>query len=179
MKLFTKYDIPFVGLKNGNHQFSYNVDAIFFEKHEDSPIKQGDFEINLHFEKGNFFLLNFEIRGTFQTECDRCLEVFDCPVRSDYTLIVKYNDDLIPGEIPSDEDDDIVYISRNETHLNIAKYLYEFIVLSIPIRKVHPDDAEDNPTCEIDWEVADDYDKEDDVEAIDPRWEALKNIKNK
>ncbi len=178
MRAFNKYEIPFVGLKRGNHLFTYTVNNEFFEQFERSPIvTPAQFEVNLDFEKGNFFMLHFNISGTIQTACDRCAEQFDLPIESEQLLIVKFDDDLIPGEEPTDEDDDVVYISRNDTHFNIANHLYEFIVLSIPMRKVHPDDEDGYPTCEINYQNEEATEEATDEEAVDPRWEALKKIR--
>ncbi len=139
-------------------------------------MEKSEFEINLHFEKGGFFLLTFEIDGKIETDCDRCTETFWFPIADSHPLIVKFDDNIIPGTDPADEMGDVVYIPRGQTHLNVAKYLYEFVILSIPIKKVHSDDEEGNPGCEISYEANFEEDIKD-KEEIDPRWEALKNIK--
>lgn len=171
MKPLRKYEIPFVGLKRGKHLFTYNVDASFFEHFEDAPIKEGNIEIDLYFDKANFFMLEFQIHGNIPVICDRCSEPFDLELDGQYMLIVKYDDDVIPGEAPDSENEDILYISRNETHVNVANQIYEFIVLSIPMQKMHPDDENDEPGCQIKWDNGEDKEK-----STDPRWDALKDL---
>lgn len=170
MKPLKKYDIPFVGLKKGKHLFTYNIDATFFEHFEDSPITEGNIEIDLYFDKSNFFMLEFQVQGHTPFICDRCSEPFELELDAQYLLIVKFDDDIIPGEIPDDENEDIVYISRNQSHINIAKQIYEFIILSLPMQKIHPDNKEGEPGCTMKWN------NNDEEESTDPRWDALKNL---
>ena len=78
-----------------------------------------------------------------------------------------------------DEDDDIISIAANEHELNISQFVYEYIMLSLPLKRVHPDDKDGNSTC--DKEVLDklnDYIVEEEEEdSKDPRWDGLKDIK--
>ncbi len=135
MKAFSKYEIPFVGLKSGEHFFNYSVDNDFFAEFEESPISDGKFEIELIFEKGNFFTLTFNIIGSVAAECDRCAEKFELNFEESHPLMVKFDDNIAIEEDVPETDEDLIYISRNETHLNVARFIYEFIILSIPIKK--------------------------------------------
>jgi len=179
LKAFSKYEIPFVGLKNGEHVFNYSVDADFFAEFEESLVSDGKFDIELIFDKNNFFTLTFNIDGYMLAECDRCVEQFQLNFSESYPLLVKFNDNTTMDENIPDSDDDLIYISRNETHLNVARFIHEFIILSIPIKKVHPDDENGNPGCEMKYQnqIGDDVDDAEE-ESTDPRWEALKKLKN-
>ena len=46
-----------------------------------------------------------------------------------------------------EEDPDVHYISRNESHLHLAGWIYEFINLSIPLQKMCPPDEVGGPQC--------------------------------
>jgi uncharacterized metal-binding protein YceD (DUF177 family) len=111
-------------------------------------------------------VLEFTISGTVRTTCDRCNEEFDMPLEGEYRLIVK-----VGGHETGDEDDDIITVAANEHELDLSQYLYEYITLSLPIRRVHPDG-----TC--DEEVIKKLnDHLTEGEEGDPRWDGLKNIK--
>lgn len=169
-----KYDIPFVGLKQGEHRFTYTVKGDFYELFEASPVQQSNIVVDLDFDKkSNFFQLRFYVDGTVQTDCDRCAESFDLPIEGTYDMIVKFNDALVET---NEFEEEIMYLSYNDTHLNVAKLIYEFIILSMPMQKTHPDDEDGNPGCELLWNN-DDNDSSDDKDN-DPRWDALKNLKN-
>ena len=65
-------------------------------------------------------------------ECNRCLDPFFLPVADEQRLLVKF------GE-PNEEDPDVIYIPYGTTQLSVAQYLYEFILLSIPLAPTHED----------------------------------------
>jgi uncharacterized metal-binding protein YceD (DUF177 family) len=41
-----------------------------------------------------------------------------------------------------------MYVQQGESSINVALPLYEAVILQIPIRKVHPEDENGNPTCD-------------------------------
>ncbi|MBV8252554.1 MAG: DUF177 domain-containing protein [Chitinophaga sp.] len=149
MKPLREYEIAFVGLKPGVHSFQYEVDDSFFDNYEGprdfSNVKA---TINLSLDKkSSFFLLKFEIGGTATVTCDRCGEPFELQLWDDFHHVVKLVDN--PEEMAeSEEDPDVSYISRTESHLNVADLIYEFIHLSIPMQHIHPDTADGKSGCD-------------------------------
>ena len=103
--------------------------------------------------------------------CDRCLGEFDFPVKGNERLIVKFGDD------PVEETDDILIIPENAHELDISHYLYEFISLLLPYKKAHGEDEQGNSLC--DPEVLKIMDGHEEVTGSDPRWDALKKLKDK
>lgn len=138
-----KYTISFGSLPNGEHVFKYNLDDEFFANFETSEIHSANIITQVTLDKKPHLLkLTFELAGTIQTECDRCLDIFDLPVMYHALLYVKFR------ATHEDESDEVVVIPANDSELNIAKYFYEFAVLSLPIRKVHPDRSDNGEsTC--------------------------------
>lgn len=172
-----EYDIAFVGLKEGIHEFNFKIDRSFFDNFGHSPIEQCDINVKLKFDKKKtFFLLDFQISGTVRLNCNRCNAELDYPVDNDYPVVVKI------GEAESDKttDEDVIYISRSDTHLNIEQLLYEFILLTIPAYVV---ECENIPGRNCNPEVLKvleqlNENQQKNKEA-DPRWDSLKNIKFK
>jgi uncharacterized metal-binding protein YceD (DUF177 family) len=117
-------------------------------------------------------VLEFEIGGTLKVICDRCTGEFDYPLQGNYRLIVK-----VGGHESGDEDDDIITVAANEHELDLSQYLYEYIMLSLPIRRVHPENEKGESTC--DQEVLKKIEAHitDSEDTTDPRWDKLKNIK--
>ena len=87
-------------------------------------------------------ILRFTIKGMVRVQCDRCLELYDQSVKSKNNVIVKF------GEESFDEGDDLIWVSPADHLINVAKLIYDFIILSIPVRQVHPDDRNGNSTCD-------------------------------
>jgi uncharacterized metal-binding protein YceD (DUF177 family) len=170
-----QFDIPFAGLKEGLHLFQYQVDQSFFQQFGEQEWNKALFRVNLKFEKhNNHFKLIFEISGQIEVPCDRCAEMMELPVDHDAQLFVKFTDD--PNRANGEEkDEDLVYISPNETVLNIAQLMYEYIELGIPVRKVHPDNG-CNPEAIKLLEDLKAPEKEK-KQKQDPRWDKLKELK--
>lgn len=137
MKPHKQYDIAFVGLKSGEHEFDYDIDDSFFAEYGTPDFSDSHLHIRLLFEKQNrFFLLKFEITGQVTVNCDRCGDPFTMPVWDEFKLVVKLVED---PEAIQEEDPDVIYISSNESLLNVADWIYEFASLSVPMQRVHPD----------------------------------------
>jgi uncharacterized metal-binding protein YceD (DUF177 family) len=173
-----EYKIQFVGLAPGKHDYEFRVTDKFFEDHEYSEIKQANLKVDLSLLKQSTMMsLDFKISGTVKVPCDLCTEEFDLPLDGEYQLIVK-----VGGNDEQDEDDDIITVAANEHELDLKQYIYEYIVLSLPIKRVHPPDAKGNSTCDPEMiekmkKYLTDKPGEDDEDDTDPRWDGLKGIK--
>lgn len=159
--------IPFKGLSSGSHTFRFEIDDEFFESFEYFESERGNLLVDLELIKESAHLeLIFKIEGNIKLECDRCLEEMIYPVTGGYRLIVKFGDEY--GE----ESDEIVVIPLSESRIDIGQYVFEYINMLLPIQRVH----EDEEMC--DQKVIDKLHKHSKQQS-DPRWEALKGIKNK
>lgn len=171
-----KYNIEFKGLKEGLHDFGFEVDNWFFAHFEESPVDNGKLDIKVKLEKRSSFLkLYFELTGWLELTCDRCLELYHQPVESDTEIFVKFGD----GE--SDEGENIIWVSPEEHQLNLAQVIYEYAVLSIPLRHVHPKNKNGKRDC--DPEMIEKLKKykhtpAEEESKLDPRWEALRKLGN-
>jgi uncharacterized metal-binding protein YceD (DUF177 family) len=172
-----EFEIAFVGLKEGLHEFNFKIDRSFFENLAASPILDCDISVLLKFDKKTtFFLLDFQISGIVKLNCNRCNAQLDYPIDGDYPLVVKL------GEVHEPDakvDEDVIFISRSETHLNVEQLLYEFIVLTVPAYVV---ECSNIPGKSCDPEVLkilNDLNQQQQQKDKDPRWDTLKNIKFK
>lgn len=137
-----KYIISFGNLDNGEYTIDFNLDKKFFEHFETSEIENANLKAVVSFEKKDLVqVLNINISGTLQVECDRCLDMFDLSVMYEDILYVKY------GNTIHNDDDEIIVVPVTENEINIAQYLYEFSVLSLPYKRVHPEDNKGESTC--------------------------------
>ena len=145
MDALREFSIPIKGLNNGKREFQFKIDNNFFKNFEGSQIEEGEFDVHLIFDKKDSFIeLTFDFDGTIQAECDRCTASINLPYGDSHFLMVKYS---IEDQA---EDAEIVYISPETSHLNVAQYIYEFITISIPFHKTY-DCENDNPKpCDLD-----------------------------
>jgi uncharacterized metal-binding protein YceD (DUF177 family) len=85
------------------------------------------------------------------------------------------------GEEEAELSDEIIIINRDRVSLELGQYMYEFISLSIPIKKVHPkfqDDEDDDDDSEGKLIYSSETEISDEEKEVDPRWEILKKLKN-
>lgn len=137
------YNIAFKGLGEGIHEFDYQIDRKFFEYFDGGIAGDGNVSVRVTLEKqSSLMVLRFAVKGTVRVQCDRCLELYDQTVKSVNKIIVKF------GEETFDQGDDVIWVNPADHMINVAKLIYDFIILSIPIRQVHPDDSDGNSTCD-------------------------------
>ena len=175
MKGLREYEIPFVGLKIGVHTFNYEINGKFFSHFEDSPISECDVNVRLEFDKKEtLFILNFFIDGEVAVECDRCLAPFRKEIFGDFVCYVKFTDN--PDEIPSD--DEILYISRDESHIDVSQLIYEYINICLPIQRIGCKEPGKDPKCNLEVLkfLLEQPKPEVKEEKPDPRWDALKKL---
>ena len=91
MDAIKEFTIPFVGLKEGKHQFKFTIDNTFFAHFEFNDFDRATLNGELILEKKSSFLeLQFDIKGTVVLPCDVSMEWFDCPIATQFNLIVKF-----------------------------------------------------------------------------------------
>jgi uncharacterized metal-binding protein YceD (DUF177 family) len=79
------------------------------------------------------------------------------------------------GKAEGEEEDEVVFISREASDFNLAQYLYEFTVLSLPIRNTYDCQSAPNPPCN--FEVLDFLSKEEsESRKTGGIWDALKDL---
>ncbi len=169
------YKIPFRGLKNGSHQYEFNVDDKFFEAFPEGDIKKGNLVAKVDLiKRSNGIEATFEIVGTVTVPCDRCLDDFDCPVEFSGKMLFEFG---LESEEVSDE---LVILSPGDNYIDLDQYIYEYINLSLPIQKVHPDDENGNSLCNADMiaKLKSLNVNNDDDEIDDPRWDKLRDLIN-
>lgn len=163
------FEIQFSGLVNGEHIYEFDIDDKFFECFEGSEITQANMKAEVALNKQDHMLqLHFYHEGTAVFGCDRCGDDVNIFLEDEQTLIFKFGD--VSFENSTEE---IIVIDPSEYKINIAQYLYEFIYLSVPSRRLH-DSEEDCNKENIDILEAYRAKSNDDP---DPRWGALNNLK--
>lgn len=173
-----EFEIAFVGLKPGIHVYEYRVEDKFFVPYGEQDFKNCVADIKLSLEKNNgFMLLRFDIGGTMESGCDRCGNPLSFQLWDEFNIIVKMVEN--PEEMNEQEEDpDVYYISRGESHLHLADWIYEFINLSIPLQKMCKAEEMGGPKCNK--EVLEKLKKmEEEVKKDTPTiWKGLDQFKN-
>jgi len=163
------FKLPILGIKNGQHQYQFLIEDVFFKEFNDSFVKQGNINMNVTLDKRtDMMIFHFNFNGTVVTDCDRCLATINLPIHGENQLIVKYSEAL------NEDDGEVVFIDPASTEFSIAQYVYEFILLSIPILGQYDCNSDTNPPC--DFEMLKRLDQEVKIEDSNPAWDVLKNL---
>ena len=194
MGKFTDYKLPLKSMPEGTHEYEYHLDKVFFKNMESEDVHGADLNVRLTVvHKGDIYDLTFNIEGIVTLICDRCLDDLEMPIDTTYHISVKY------GEEYNDESDDLLIIPESDNYLNTAYMIYDTVVLSIPIKHVHPmgkcnrqmsamlkkHRATERGTADEDAELEEtlieEMDSMDSSEAAqepatDPRWDALRKL---
>lgn len=172
-----EFEIAFVGLKPGQHEFNYTVNDRFFEEYQEQDFRNAEAEVKLILEKNNsFMMLRFEVGGKAEVTCDRCNNNLPMQLFDEFTVTVKMTDD--PEKANDEEEDpDVYYISRGESHIDVKDWIYEFVNLSIPMQKTCAYEDMDGPYCnpevrELLKSMQPDEKKEN------PLWKGLEKFRN-
>ena len=187
LEKLTTLELPLQGMPDGTQKFEYELGMDFFRKWESTDVLGGAVNATVEVKRsGDIYELYIVVKGEIGIPCDRCLYEMRHPVDADYRVSVKY------GEEYSDESDNVIVIPESSNTMDVSGLVYDTIMLTIPLKHVHPDgecDAEmreqlnahratlaDDDNGSYDDDAADDGEMND--FGCDPRWEALKKLKD-
>lgn len=167
--------IPFRGLEEGKHEYEFSIDDKFFENFPEGEVKEGRLTAFVELIKRSTGMEStFNISGKVKVPCDRCLEEYLENIEYSGKLFFQY------GEETHEISDELIVLSGSEDYLDMAEYINEFIHLSLPFQKSHPDDPDGNTLC--DQGLMDRLNElsgntnTDEIE--DPRWDKLRDLIN-
>ncbi len=172
-----QYIIQFGGLSVGIHEFEFEVNQTFFKGIENSEVEKADIFVKAQLTKQNNLLqMSFDIEGTVGIECDRCLKAFDFPVSTEEHLVIKHGK-------PEESTDEILVIPEGHDEFDVSHYLYEYVLLAIPARRVPCELDKKKFACDMEVVnklnslISETEKQEEEQEPSNPMWEQLNKIK--
>lgn len=174
MKKHKEFVIPFSGLKQGKHEFDFEIDNTFFESFEYNEFNGAAINLLVLLNKSSTMLeLEMTANGTVNVYCDVTNEPYDQAIEANLDLVVKFGDEF------NDDNDEILILAHGEFQVNISQYVYEMLVLAVPLKKVHPGvldgTLESEALAKLD-ELHPKEVKENKNKETDPRWDSLKKL---
>jgi uncharacterized metal-binding protein YceD (DUF177 family) len=164
-----EHTIPFTGLKDGSHAFTFQLGADFFAAVGDEAFEGGEVDVQVRLDKTSTMLVtNIHVAGPVRVHCDHCDGLMDLLVKGDQRQIFQLHGD------PDQDDDELVTLDPAAHSINLTHYIYECLRLALPARKVHPAGQ-----CDPEVEKVLDNLTVEQEHAPDPRWDALKQLKTK
>ena len=177
MRKLAAFTIPFVGLKQGAHQFEFQIKNEFFEHFEYDEFNDSNVKVDLLLQKKSTMMeLTFTATGSVNVNCDITNESYDQPIESQLHLVIKF------GQEFNDENEELLILPHGEYEVNVQQYIYELVVLAVPLKRVHPGVEDGTLESEVLTKLAELSPKEEkeivNEEEIDPRWNKLKSLLN-
>ena len=168
-----RFDIDLKALASEQTALSWELDNQFFQSLEGAQVQEGSLHVSGSIRKATgFYELQLHTDGTVRIPCDRCLEMMDQPIETDLRLVVKLGSEY-------QENDDIITVNEDEGVLHLAWFIYESIVLAVPIQHVHhPGDCNDAMMRKLNELSAARSSDADVTEEVDPIWAALLQLKS-
>ncbi|WP_179471038.1 DUF177 domain-containing protein [Chryseobacterium sp. H1D6B] len=177
MDKLRNYDISFSGLKTGKHQFKFEIDKTFFQLFDtEQEFTNPKIAVDVLLDKHTTFLeFEIETKGNIELVCDITNELFDYPFENHIKVLVKF------GEEYDDSEEDVITIPANDHAFNASQLIYETVILSVPMKKVSPNISDEDLEILEKFSPKDieEIEKEEEEHESDPRWEALKKLKDK
>jgi uncharacterized protein len=169
----SSYTIQLSGLKEGHHTIDFEIDKAFFEQFKESEVKEGSLVANVEIDKRSTHMdMLIKVSGNVRISCDRCLEMFSQPINSGNRILVKF------GKSFEDTDPDILSIPADAYELDLQQQIYEFIMLALPLKRVHTIDKHGKNTCDpVMIKKLEEFIIVEEKEN-DPRWDELKKLMN-
>ena len=178
---FSQYKIALRNFSNEPQKYDFLLDNEFFKQMDGAAdIQKGAVNVSLIVKKtAAAFEFSFDLQGTVFVPCDRCLDEMPIEINSQNRLFVKL------GKEFSEESDEIVIIPEDEGEINVVWFIYEFVALSVPMKRIHPPgkcnkimtSKLNKYKTDKQQPEEDDSDAEEDISGdVDPRWDALKDL---
>lgn len=134
--------ISLAPLKHGDYSFLFTIEGELFRENNFDDIHEADLKAVITFTKNSpIIMFHFNIEGTVTVTCDRCGDDFKQNIRLERQLIVKTDSK------EHTEDDEMVSLTSGEKDIDIAPFVYQYVVLSLPMQRIHGNDREGNSLC--------------------------------
>jgi len=140
-----EYVIPLNGWASGEREYRWQVDNKFFQKFDNTEILDAVVEVEARAVKsGHYIGVDLDIQGSVTVACDRCLEDLKLPVEAHPAFSVKFGEEDAMEEEMREGAREILILSASDTELDLSQAIYDYVCLSLPMQRVHPE-GECNP----------------------------------
>ena len=159
-------------LKNGTHHFQFELVPDFFKTFENNLVKEGYGTASLEMDISEAIItLNFIIKVNVLLTCDLSLESYREPLICEKKHIVRF------GLTNEELSDDISIIDMGTQTLDVSNYIYEYVSLEIPMKKILPKLRNQERTELVYEDKNPSFNDQEKDDTADPRWEVLRKIK--
>ncbi len=183
-KVLQQFEIEIYSLEDKEYRYDFDIKDEFFGAIEQDLVEKGNLKANVILNKSSMLIqMTFKISGKIELICDRSLEPFDQEIETEEVINFRFGDEYL------ELSDDLIQITNGTPSINIAQFIYEFIAVQVPFKKLHPkfrneedDDSEEDTLVYTSDSDSSDEREDDDTppseDNIDPRWKDLLKLRN-
>ena len=158
-------------LEEGKSSFCLELSDEYFEAIDAPDIRRGHLSVTIDvIRHDDMFEFKFVVFGSVVIPCNICLDDMEQSIDTESKVVVKFGEEY-------SEDDELVTVNKDEGVLDVSWFIYEFVVLNIPIRHVHAPGKCNREMMKTLEEHSATRSGVEDVEMIDPRWKELLKLK--
>lgn len=169
-----EFDIEIIRLSPKIHEYEFAFDDRLFQYFQNSTIQHGKGKVSVQLDKSERMInLNLRIEGAVELICDRSLDPFLFPLEVEETVLYKF------GEEDEDVSEALQIIRWDTERINLMQVIYDLINLAVPLKKLHPRfEEEEDEEDELIFSTREEEEEQALPKEEDPRWAALKKLKN-
>ncbi|MCM1475903.1 MAG: DUF177 domain-containing protein [Muribaculaceae bacterium] len=128
------YELPISGIGEGHYEQDFVCDTAFFEQMKNGEILSSDVKAHIDVEsRRGEYDCTFRLKGTITITCDRCLDPLEQAVDTEYHVVLRY------GEKYNEVSEELIELPETERDFDVSGILSDTILLTIPMRHVHPE----------------------------------------
>ncbi len=142
MQFFKDYIIDYQSLSEGINTQELKVTGALFAIDEQSEIEDAALGGEIRIEKHHSFSkVTLDLSGTVTVACDRCLDPVDMEIEIPCEFLIKVSE----FDAPEDEAGEVIYIKPADEKVDLSHYIYESVLLALPVSRSHQDSSQCNP----------------------------------
>jgi len=130
--------IPLNGWAAGERKFHSHAGIEFFHTFDNTEILDANVQVEVTVRKEAMRKVEaiLHLQGTVTVPCDRCLEPLVLPVDAKPSFSIRFD---APESDLSEDGKEILQLSTTDADLDLSQAVYDYILLSLPLQKVHPE----------------------------------------
>lgn len=134
MAIIDRYNIDLLSAIRSSENVEVLLDNAYFEALEQDEIEGGNLTVNMHAKEDTrgIIHINTDIEGYVTVNCDRCLDPLQLDIKAADEIKVTYNEEEALN------DAELCLMPERGNKYNVAWDLFEIIITSMPIERVHP-----------------------------------------
>ena len=166
------YNIRISAVKDGNHEYNFNIDSKFFESFNNSEVTNSQIKATVVLYKdGNRYKLTLHFEGEiYNLMCDLCASEMKISINNSISVLLQETEEDLY------DTDEIIYLKPNQYELDISQLLYEGIVIYLPSKREH--NGEEGNKCDEEMMALLDRYAEKNEEKNDPLRDELNKLKD-